>query len=352
MASPSSVCPFCGQPLVNRAAIEHLHREQPAFERRLREQTEKKLAARIRAEVTAEIRRDVEREYRKKQKAYAGEKMEQSQAIIKGLREELKRGDRIHVRENEMMKEQLDRWRRRAERVEAAERGELSEEDLLQSLGQAFEPKGDQVKPVGRGKAGSDIIHTVRDRVDGQLADAGTIIYESKDTLDWSEGFVAQAMEAKKTYGTPHVVLVSRAFPKKERDLCWRDGVPVVSPSRAVALAHVIRRFIIQAHRAGLSGRDAGRKTEELYAYIRGEAFKRRLEDIVEISRKLGEGLKAERRQHTRHWTRREKAYADLSYLATEIEETIRSIIERRADESRRKVATHKPRADPRRVRR
>ncbi len=336
-----SVCPFCGQPLVKREAVDHLRREQAAFERRLREQAEREVETRLRAKLAAEIRRQLEQEYKRKQRAESQKEVEQLRVAV----EDLKRQRRIQSRENQRLREQLERARRRAERLEASERGELSEEDLLKALQDAF--RKDAIERVGRGKAGADIVHVVRDRVDGELTEAGTIVYESKDTLDWSEGFIAQAKASRERYKTPHVIVVSRAFPRNEKDLCWRDGVPVVHPARAVALAHVIRKFIVEAHRAGLSGKDIDRKTEELYEYIRGEGFRRTLSDIIDISRRLSDVLEAERRQHKKLWNRRQEAYSDLEARATEIDESIRQIIERTASKRGRTI-THRPRAEVR----
>ncbi len=328
---PQDVCPFCGQPLIKREAIDHLRRAQAQFERRLRQEAERELRPRLRSQLVEEIRKELADEYKRKQR-------DDAEAIDAKYRSRLER----QARENERLREQVEQMRRRIERMDAGERGELSEEDLLRSLQRAF--PSDDIKPVGRGRAGADIIHKVREKTDGGLAEAGVIVYESKDTLKWQEGFVAQAKEARERYSTPHVVVVSRAFPKRERGLSWRDGVPVVHPAHAVPLAHVIRRFIVQMHRAGLSTQDAARKSEELYTYIRSADFQRCLSDIVERSKNLTELLGAEKRQHAKLWTRREQAYYALERRAIEIEEAIRAIVERGATRYGRKKIAHRRR--------
>lgn len=299
-----AVCPFCGQPLVNQTAVDHLRRAAAAFERKLREKVELEAAQRLRKRLSGEIRRELFEDYRKRYRA-------KDKTI-------------------EQLREQNRAIERRLERYESGDRGEFTEEDLLRALQDAFN-KTDKVDRVGRGRAGTDIMHVVRYKITDELVEAGLIVYESKDTLQWSENYVEQAKQARDAYATPYVVLVSRTFPKKEKELAWRDGVVVVSPERAVALAHVIRRWVIQVHRAGISGENSARKTEELYHYVRSQEFRQALSDIVEISEKLNRLLEQERRQHTRLWSRREEAYKDVEERGIAVDEAIRAILERHA---------------------
>jgi hypothetical protein len=370
------VCRFCGQRLVNRTAIEHLRREQVKFERRIRQHAEEKAAASLRPRLTVEIRRDLDIEYRRREKERAST-ITQQRSTIRELRvekeamrrrvdraereaaarlrpklaaeiraeveETYSRRDRAKDKTIERQKRELDDMSRRLEQIQPGDQGEIGEEDLEQSLQHAFRPP-DDIKRVGRGKAGTDVVHKVMEKAAGEFVVAGTIVYESKDTLKWREGFVTQAKEAREKYGTLHVVVVSRAFPRKERELSWRDGVPIVHPARVIPLAQVIRRFIVEMHRAGLSEQDVARKTGELYAYIRSEKFRRTLSDIVEISEKLRSGLQTEKKQHGKLWRRREQAYKDLGDKGTEVDDAVRAIVERAAAQSRRKV-THRPRS-------
>jgi hypothetical protein len=369
------VCPFCHQPLVNRTAVEHLRREQEKFDRKVRQESEKESAARLRPKLIPEIRRELEVGYRGRERELEST-IRQLRGAIKDLRQEKEemrrrvhraerdaasrlrpklaveiRADleetygrqvRAQTKTNERLRRDLDEATRRLEQIQPGDQGEIGEEDLEQSLKQVFHPP-DDIKRVGRGKAGTDVVHKVVEKSAGEFVVAGTIVYESKDTLKWREGFINQAKEAREKYGTPHIVVVSRAFPRKEKELSWRDGVPIVHPARVIPLAQFIRKFIVEAHRTGLSSQDVARKTEELYDYICSEKFRRALSDIGDISRKLRDALEAERKQHGKLWRRREQAYRELDEKGTEIDDTIRAIVERPAAESRRKV-THRPR--------
>ncbi len=373
MASPS-VCPFCGQPLVNRAAVEHLRREREKFERRVSREAERKAAASLRPKVEAQVRRELDAEYRRREREHEStirdlrstnrELREEKEAMRRradraereaaarlrpkltaNIRAEFEetygRQMRAQAKTNERLRRDLDEANRRLDQIQPGDQGEIGEEDLEQSLRQAF--RGDDIKRVGRGKAGTDVVHKVMEKAAGEPVLAGTIVYESKDTLNWREAFVTQAKEARDKYGTPHVIVVSKAFPRKEKELSWRDGVPIVHPARVIPLAQYVRKFIVEMHRAGLSEQDVARKTGELYAYIRSEKFQRTLSNMVEISEKLRSALEAEKKQHGKLWRRREQAYKDLDQKGTEIDDAIRAIVERAAAQSRRNV-THRPR--------
>jgi Uncharacterized protein conserved in bacteria (DUF2130) len=61
----------------------------------------------------------------------------------------------------------------------------------------------DKIERIGRGVKGADIVHEV---MDGAKA-AGRVIYESKNTSIWQNGFIAQAKKYQTQYETPHVLV-------------------------------------------------------------------------------------------------------------------------------------------------
>jgi hypothetical protein len=312
-------CPYCGQRLATRAAVEHLRRE----ERRRHEQARKDAMNLLRTDPS--IRRELERKWRVRHRTHDDRRLEDLTTELRDSKDQL----RVYARENRQLRRQSDQMSRRLERLDPSERGELSQDDLLQSLRRAF--PSDNIYPVERGKAGTDIVHEIRDKMNGESAEAGRIIYESKDTQDWSERFIAQAKEDYELYQTRHAIVVSRVLPKDEKGFCVRDGVPVVHPANAVDLARLIRGFVVDVRRAGLSREDVDHKTEELYAYISGSEFQRRISGIVDKSGKLRDLLRKERQNHARIWTKRQQMYDDLGTLATEIDEAVRGIIEQKA---------------------
>lgn len=330
-------CPVCGQPLVHKQAIAHYHRALPGFERRLRTEATKELRREIRAEyqdrlqsarleAKNEARRELREQYEAKLKsARAAGKDDKRVRRLEALLERQRAESDRQRTENEKLRRQL-------EGLQPGDRGEFDEEDLKRRLEAAFKDKGDNVERVGRGRAGSDLIQTVRYQLaDGGFATAGRIVYECKDRLDWKNEFLVQAKQARGSYKTPYVVLVVRTLPRKHRHFYVDDGIPVVQPEGALHVAEIIRRMAVEVHKAGLSGTDREQKTSELYEDLSGEEFQGTFADLIEVSTKLQTALQKERDWHEGVWARRESDYKELAKKSRSIDASIRAIIERPA---------------------
>lgn len=357
-ANTPQVCPFCGQPLVNREAISHLHRAQTEFERRVRAEEEKRLQQMLRQQ-TATIRKE-EREKSSKEvsrlerlaakleqradraeslaerraKQIAAAKLAEAKKSLeesarKKAERQMERRERSLRSTVQRQSQQIEELQRRLEHVGAADRGEFNEQAILRQLRETF--TDDEIRPVGKGRKGADLIQTVRYRAAGNYVTAGRILYECKDTQTWQNAFITQAKQARETHKTPHVILVTQAFPRNAKDLFWKDGIPVVHPNAVVHLARVVRQMVENVHRAGLSDQARALKTAELYQYLSGEEFSLAMSGIIDTSEKLKEALSEERQWHSRTWARRQDAYDAIVTKSTEVDEKIRAIIERPA---------------------
>ena len=144
---------------------------------------------------------------------------------------------------------------------------------------------------------GADIVHQV---MDGTKV-AGRIVYESKNTSNWQNGFIAQAKKYQTQYETPHVMVVTRAFPLKLKGLCVLNGIPIVEKRVVVALATVIREGIIDIARLLLS-KFRDEESQELFEYIVGDKFCTRFREIAEGVASLREQQQKERTWHENAW--------------------------------------------------
>jgi hypothetical protein len=160
---------------------------------------------------------------------------------------------------------------------------------------------------------------------------AGLIVYECKDTLHWSNGFLEQARKEGRTHRTPYLVIVTGAFPSGEKMLCVKDGVVVVHPSRLIDLAHVMRRMVEEVHRASLTGEGQAAKNAELCGYLSSVEFRQAFDALAHSSDKLVSLLGKERTWHERDWGKRQAIYNELGSKTTAIDTRIRTIIEKTA---------------------
>lgn len=115
--------------------------------------------------------------------------------------------------------------------------------------------------------------------VDGR--EAGRIVYDSKNASTRQNAFVTKARQYKTRYDTPHVIIVTRALPRKERALCVRSAVPLVEPSLVIPLAATIRAAIAEIGQLRSSSAGREQKARVLYDYILSDAFRTRFSEIA-----------------------------------------------------------------------
>ncbi|MCI0603733.1 DUF2130 domain-containing protein [bacterium] len=357
-------CPMCGQVLLNEEAIGHLRKHQPLYDQKIIAAAEYRFKQQLKTETDA-----VRAEEKKKQdeavaKARAAAEKEFQAEIVKKNREveDLKKQQQALVKQEvtklkpaleaelrksiekdftdkerglqsvvQKLETQNKQLQDRLDRITGPDKGEFSEDDLVRSLANAF-PE-DDIRRVGKGRAGADVLQTVRYRAGGELVPAGKIVYENKDQLQWRADFLEQARAACETHQTSHVILVSKVFPNGQKDLFWSQGVAVVAPARAVYLARVVRALIIESHRAGLTREDLSAKLEEIYEYLNSESFRQALDALVQAGEELKVQLQKERKSHERTWAEREQAYNALIKRASGIEAAIRAILQRVTEE-------------------
>jgi len=276
----SKDCPTCGQSLLNAKMAERVERAMAAQEKSLRA----KLRGGIKSEVAAEL-----------ESKHAGE-MARAQAQVEALK-------------------------RRLESKSAHDRGEVQERDVLEMLRAAF--PADRLDRTGGGRRG-DILHRVA--YDGQ--DVGTILYECKDTATWQNRYVAKLKDDGRKQRTPYLVLVTGKLPAKVSGFCVRDDVVVCQPAHAVHLAQVIRRMVVETHRAGASAKDKSYKAQRLMEYLAGPGFRGAFEAVTSGLGELSDQLASERSSHERNWRRRQELHGDMLAQAHGVNDSIREIVE------------------------
>lgn len=197
---------------------------------------------------------------------------------------------------------QLEDMQRKAEQGSQQLQGEVLETTLEELLRQQF--PFDEITPVPKGIHGGDVIQTVRDAT-GTVC--GIILWESKRTKNWSDGWLAKLRDDQRAAKAQIAILVSLELPKDVTLFRHIEGVWVTSVSCAMNLAHALRIGMIElgAAKRALDGRHD--KMEVLYKYLSGQEFKHRVEGIVEAFVTLREELEAEKRATQLRWAKREK---------------------------------------------
>lgn len=242
--------------------------------------------------------------------------------------------------ESELAKTQgkLDDLSRKLEKQTGEQLGAEAELDLFTELRHAF--PDDKIERIGRGVKGADIVHHV---MDGAKV-AGRIVYESKNTLGWQNGFIAQAKKYQTQYETPHVMIVTRVFPSKHKGFCIVKDIPVVEKRVAIALATVIRDGVIEIAKLRLSGKFHDEKSQELFEYVIGDKFCTRFREIAEGVAVLREQQQKSRTWHENAWLAEAKIHDRLENRHREIDAQIQTIVGRATNGKAAKFAARSAR--------
>lgn len=200
------------------------------------------------------------------------------------------------------MLKQIEELKRKAEQGSQQLQGEVLELDLEEALRVNFPV--DQIEPVAKGKRGADLLHRVCNQ-HGHLC--GTIIWESKRTKGWSEGWIEKLKDDQRDAKAEIAVLVTTVLPKDVNHFQIINGVWVTHPALAVCLAMALRTNLIQVANARISAIGKNEKMEALYSYLSGPEFTQRIEAIVGSFIIMKNDLDQEKRAMSKIWAKREK---------------------------------------------
>jgi len=200
------------------------------------------------------------------------------------------------------MQKQIEDLKRRAEQGSQQLQGEVQELELEALLRAKF--PHDIIDPVPKGEYGGDALQRV---VDSMGRSCGTILWESKRTKNWADGWLGKLRDDQRAAKAEISVLVSQVLPKDVEPFGLVDGVWVTHPRSAVPVAMVLRNTLIELAAARQVAEGQQTKTEMIYHYLTGPRFKQRVEAIVEAFSSMKEDLDKEKKAITKQWAKREE---------------------------------------------
>jgi hypothetical protein len=200
------------------------------------------------------------------------------------------------------MQKQIEDLKRRAEQGSQQLQGEVQELELEALLSAKF-PR-DTIQPVPKGEFGGDVLQ----RVIGPLGQpCGTILWESKRTKNWSDGWLPKLREDQRAAKAEVAVIVSQALPKDIETFGCNEGVWIAHPKVAFPVAMSLRQMLIEVACARQASEGQQTKMEMVYQYLTGPRFRQRIEAIVEAFSSMKKDLDGEKKVITRQWAKREE---------------------------------------------
>ena len=191
---------------------------------------------------------------------------------------------------------------RRVEQGSQQLQGEVQELELETLLRAKF-PR-DTIEPVPKGEFGGDTLHRIIGPL-GQLC--GTILWESKRTKNWSDGWLVKLRDDQRAAKAEIAVIVSQVLPKGVESFGLIDGVWVTHSRFMISVAAALRHSLIEVASARLALEGQQTKTEMVYQYLTGPRFRHRVEAIVESFSSMQEDLDKEKKAITKQWAKREE---------------------------------------------
>lgn len=249
-------CPYCGAP-ATAASRARIAKVEADLEARV-----KREIARAETQATAAIERARREATRAAEATVAARLRAQHDASEKKLVEAVAAERTKAYAEKMSFEAQVNDLQRRLQHRTAGDLGDEGEINLFEILTAEF--PDDDITRVPKGHPGPDIIHRV-------AGCGSTIVYDSKNHRVWANKWTGKLRTDMKTVSpaADHAMLVTTVFPKGEHHgLLYRDGVMVVSPTRAIPVAHLMRRHALQVHGLRLSNEERAEKTVQLYVLM------------------------------------------------------------------------------------
>lgn len=227
------------------------------------------------------------------------------EAVRQKAKMEAEEGLKLKVSEKEeqisSMQRQIEELKRKAEQGSQQLQGEVLELELETTLRTKFPL--DSIEPVAKGEYGGDVLQRVVGPM-GQVC--GAILWESKRTKNWSDGWLAKLRSDQRAAKAEIAVLVSNALPKDVDTFGHIDGVWITEPRYGIPLVIALRQSLIEIANTRQAQEGQDTKMELVYQYLTGPKFRHRVEAIVEKFSDMQADLERERKAMTRSWAKRE----------------------------------------------
>lgn len=266
-------------------AIEEARKQELELRKRQRELEKKEKALEL------EVVRKIDEERCKVEEEVASRIVEENR--IKDIEKEKQLSD---------LRKQIEDLKRKAEQGSQQTQGEAIELELEDILRVNF--PYDQIEPVGKGIKGADILQRVY-ATTGQFC--GTIIWESKNTKAWSDGWLEKLKDDQRTAKAEVAAIVTTTLPKDVSHFSCVEGVWVTDFSTVLGVASALRANLSQVAITKLAIEGKSDKMEMIYSYLSGTEFKQRVEAIVESFVSMKDDLEREKRAMESSWAKRDK---------------------------------------------
>lgn len=157
--------------------------------------------------------------------------------------------------------------------------GEVQELDLENTLRTLY--PYDEISEVKKGENGADVRQTVK-TPKGTVC--GKILWESKRTKAFSEGWVAKLKEDIHRDNAQLGAIVTQAMPNGVTDIITQqDGIWILTPEAIKPLSALLRKNLIDLARVAHVAAHKQSTAESLYDYVTSTTFTQNIERMIRV---------------------------------------------------------------------
>jgi hypothetical protein len=233
-----------------------------------------------------------------------------------------------HNEESVQLLEKVNTLTKQLEHKNSSELGEGAAVDVYEALRDNFE--ADNISRIHKGRPGADIIH----KISHNSRECGSIIFDSKNRQAWRDSYLVKLREDQVAIKAEHAILVTNFFPqgKKELYIDPATGIIVVSHARVIEIVNIVRSFMVQIHRQGLSLEQRTEKKERLYEYLTSEDYRQNITEASRLSNEIAELDVEEKKVHDKVWEKRGSLQRKLHHAIRQIGAEVNAVLDGKRD--------------------
>ncbi|MDF2456877.1 MAG: hypothetical protein K0R51_2870 [Cytophagaceae bacterium] len=249
------------------------------------------------------------------------EKLEIEEMARKRAEEQVQMSNKEKEVQMEQLRTQIREMQRKMEQGSMQLQGEAQELVLEELLGTVF--RFDEIREVAKGIRGADVVQVVKNQYGKEC---GKIIYESKRTKSFSDGWIEKLKVDQRAERADFAVIVTEAYPKDMNIFGFRDGVWICTFREVQGVSALLREIILGVFNSKVAETNKGDKMQLLYGYLTGNEFVQQMGSIVETFVTMKDSLEKEKRAYHKIWSEREKQMEKVIQNSASIYGSLRGI--------------------------
>jgi hypothetical protein len=329
-------CPNCGKKIEITEALRHQLEEKIRISEKAKHKEE---LEKVKAQIATQTEKRLKEESQKELEKSAKEKglLEKELAREKGERElfekkvkekALKNAEeeqRLRLKEKDLQLEEIRKvnedLKRKLEQGSQQRQGEVLELDLEEKLHRQF-PQ-DEFRPIPKGVEGGDIWQ----RIIYQGKVIGSILWETKRTKAWSNGWTTKLKEDLMRINASEAILISQVLPSDSNSFDRKDGVWIAKYEHSINLGRFVRFLLINVANVKSTSSHTEEEWTKMRDYMMSDAFKHRMRTHFEVIKDLNENLDAEKRSTMLRWKKQESIISKIDSNITNFYGELKAIV-------------------------